>query len=133
MITAVADTHAIVWYFYANKRLSNVAQKQFDDTISAGNQIAVSSISLVEILFLADRSRIQEEAFEGILQIIASVDSGLVEVPLNSAIVKTMKDVEREDIPELPDRIIAATAFHLNVPLITRDLQIWSSSIEVIW
>jgi PIN domain nuclease of toxin-antitoxin system len=33
----------------------------------------------------------------------------------------------------MPDRIIAATALHLSVPLITRDRKIHASSIETIW
>jgi PIN domain nuclease of toxin-antitoxin system len=33
----------------------------------------------------------------------------------------------------LPDRIIAATAVHLGVPVISRDRKIQSSSIATVW
>jgi predicted nucleic acid-binding protein len=33
----------------------------------------------------------------------------------------------------MPDRIIAATAFHLGLPLVTRDAQIRSANITTIW
>ncbi len=52
MIAAVADTHAVIWYLYADKRLFKTALLQFGTTIQSGNQIAVSSMSLSEILYL---------------------------------------------------------------------------------
>ncbi|MBI3665402.1 MAG: hypothetical protein HY236_04130 [Acidobacteria bacterium] len=36
-------------------------------------------------------------------------------------------------IPDLPDRVIAATAIRLNLPLVTRDGRIQAASIETIW
>ena len=41
--------------------------------------------------------------------------------------------VERAQIPEMPDRIIAATALYMDVPLITRDRRIRSSDVETLW
>ena len=35
--------------------------------------------------------------------------------------------------PDKADTIIAATALHLGLPLVTRDLAIQSASIETIW
>jgi predicted nucleic acid-binding protein len=32
--------------------------------------------------------------------------------------------IDRDSIPDMPDRIIAATASHLNVPLLSRDKKI---------
>jgi predicted nucleic acid-binding protein len=36
-------------------------------------------------------------------------------------------------VPEMPDRIIAATAIHLGVPLVTRDRRLQSAGIQTIW
>jgi len=36
-------------------------------------------------------------------------------------------------IPDMPDRIIAATAVHLNVPIISRDGKIKLSDLDTIW
>ncbi|WP_336389855.1 PIN domain-containing protein [Scytonema hofmannii] len=41
--------------------------------------------------------------------------------------------VERAQVPDLPDRIIAATALYLGVPIISRDNKIQLSSINTIW
>jgi len=53
--------------------------------------------------------------------------------PLSRSIALTVEPVPRDQIPDLPDRIIAATALHQDVPVITRDRQIVLSSIETIW
>jgi predicted nucleic acid-binding protein len=44
-----------------------------------------------------------------------------------------MTEVLRQDIPDLPDRIIAATASFYGVPLLTRDERIRGSSLQTIW
>jgi len=44
-----------------------------------------------------------------------------------------MRRVDRAQVPDLPDRSIAATAVHFGVPLISRDRKIRSSSVPTIW
>jgi PIN domain nuclease of toxin-antitoxin system len=44
-----------------------------------------------------------------------------------------MRNVPRADVPDLPDRIVAATAMHFGVPVISRDSRIRSSSVQTIW
>ncbi|MEG4248868.1 hypothetical protein [Microcoleus sp. Pol10D4] len=39
----------------------------------------------------------------------------------------------RAQIPDLPDRIIPASALYLNVPVISRDHRIQLSSIDTTW
>ena len=41
--------------------------------------------------------------------------------------------VSRNEVPDLPDRIISATAVALRVPLVSRDGKIRASQIETIW
>ena len=47
--------------------------------------------------------------------------------------ISNLKSIDRSQIPDLPDRIIAATALYLNVPVISRDRRIQLSSIDTIW
>ena len=55
-------------------------------------------------------------------------------VPLDKNISLTLQEVDRMVVPEIPDRIIAATALYLQLPFITRDLKIQAfSNIKVIW
>ena len=41
--------------------------------------------------------------------------------------------VDRNEIPDLPDRIVAATALAPQVPLISRDGKIRASKVQTIW
>ena len=50
-----------------------------------------------------------------------------------AAIAEAMRQVDRQQVPELPDRVIAATAFRYRVPLISRDREIQSAGFETIW
>lgn len=62
MITAIADMHAVIWYLYDDKRLSDAASQVFDDAVARGQQIGMSAISLVEIVYLSEKDRITAEA-----------------------------------------------------------------------
>jgi predicted nucleic acid-binding protein len=53
--------------------------------------------------------------------------------PLNLAVVDALASVPRSSVPDMPDRIIAATAVSLGLPLITRDARIRSLPIATIW
>jgi predicted nucleic acid-binding protein len=44
------------------------------------------------------------------------------------------ENISRTIVPDMPDRIIAATALHLNLPLVTKDHKIQTlTSIQTIW
>jgi predicted nucleic acid-binding protein len=67
------------------------------------------------------------------LKEVESDDALLVEIPFDRNIALSLRQVDRSQIPDLPDRIIAATALYLNVPVISRDRRIQLSSIDTIW
>ena len=126
MIKAVADTHTVIWYIYADARLSRAALAMIETAAEAGDQVAVSSITLAEMVYLSERGRIRAEAL-GDERVVFS------EVPLDSTVVRAMAAVPRDDVPDLPDRIIAATAVRLQVPIISRDGAIRSSRLQTVW
>jgi PIN domain nuclease of toxin-antitoxin system len=132
MIAAVADTHATVWYLYGDRRLSPRARSTIDEAAVAGKQIAVSAITLAELVYLVEKGRIQETAFERLLEVFQGTEV-LVEAPFDRAVARAMRTVSRSEVPDLPDRIIAATAVHLGVPAISRDGKIRTSSVDTIW
>ena len=59
--------------------------------------------------------------------------TGWIDAPLSRAVAEKMREVARSQIPDMPDRIIAATALHLGVPLISRDGRIRLSSVHTVW
>ncbi|HEX6288633.1 MAG TPA: PIN domain-containing protein [Herpetosiphonaceae bacterium] len=132
-IRVLADTHTILWYLYNDSRLSRAAQTLLDQIDSAGDQIAISSIVLAEVVYLIEKGRIATDAFDRILAALNRADATLVEIPLDSLVVQAMRQIDRAHVPELPDRIVAATALHLGVPVISRDLKIRASIVTTIW
>jgi predicted nucleic acid-binding protein len=53
-------------------------------------------------------------------------------VPIDRAVVDALGQVHREEVPDMPDRIIAATALSLGVNLLRRDRKIRASSTQTI-
>lgn len=133
MIRAVADTHTFIWYLAGDKRLSQKARDIIDATTEAGDAIAVSSISLVEAIYLTEKGCIPTETLPRLLVELGAVDGVFVEVAIDHRIVVPMQQVAWAEVPNMPDRIVAATALHLGVPVISRDSQIQASDIETIW
>jgi PIN domain nuclease of toxin-antitoxin system len=133
MLVAVADTHAVIWYLFADPRLGKAASAFIDKTIGNGNYIGVSAMSLAEMVYLIEKGRIPGGALQDVYTAIADPKAVLQHVPLDHKIAMTMMQVSRQDIPDLPDRVIAATAQRYGVPLLSRDRRIRSSTIKTIW
>jgi PIN domain nuclease of toxin-antitoxin system len=104
-----------------------------DNSASAGHDIALSPISLAEILYLIEKGRLPMSAYEDLKHALADPDYVIEEAPFTSGVVGAMRHVPRTDIPDMPDRIVAATAVFLRVPVISRDGRIRSSTIRTIW
>ncbi|MBW4630680.1 MAG: PIN domain-containing protein [Iphinoe sp. HA4291-MV1] len=133
MLRAVADTHALIWYIFGDARLSITVRNMIAQIASAGDQVAFSSITLAEIVYLSEEGRISPLTLESLLAVVDTTDAVLAEVPLDRHIAQALRLVERTQVPDLPDRIVAATALHLGVPVIRRDSKIKLSSINTIW
>lgn len=133
MIRAIADTHALIWYLFEDKRLSRSARQFMDDTAKSGEQIGYSAISVVEIVYLIEKGKINSETLARLLQATSDDETELVEVPVTGQIAHAMRSVSREAIPDMPDRIIGATALNLNIPVISRDGKIKTSKLKTIW
>jgi predicted nucleic acid-binding protein len=134
MRNLVADTHAVIWYFAKDKRLSRKARTAFLKAKAGYGRVVIPSIVLVETIFLVQRRRANEEVVKVVLDLSENPTAGIYVYPLNKAVAQALSHFGPAAIPELPDRIIAATAFHLGLPLLTADLAIQSSDlIETIW
>ena len=130
----VADTHAIIWYLVEPERLSQVALDALEGTIAAGSPVYISAISLIEICYLIEKRRIASDLLQRILAVLNDPDPSLIVVPIDLAISIAIQNIDRDTVPDMPDRIIAATALHLNLPLITRDRKIQAErAIITIW
>jgi PIN domain nuclease of toxin-antitoxin system len=133
MSALVADTHALIWYVLNAPELSATARAAMEFASQEGKLIYVASISLVEITYLIEKGRLPLVLLNRVMDAMADEQSALVLVPLDEAAVRAVGRIPRNKVPDMPDRIIAATALHLNLPLITRDRQIQASGIQTIW
>jgi PIN domain nuclease of toxin-antitoxin system len=133
MLRAVADTHTVIWYLFADERLSATARAAIEEAASSGDQIAFSSITLAEIIYLSEKGRIPMAALERLLTVLDREDTVLVEIPFDRHIALALRQIERNQVPDLPDRIIAATALYLGLPLISRNHRIQVAGLKTIW
>jgi predicted nucleic acid-binding protein len=44
-----------------------------------------------------------------------------------------MRRVSRNEVPDMPDRIVAATAVYFDVPVISRDRRIRAANLKTVW
>jgi len=129
----VLDTHAIVWYLSRSDQLSAVALHKIERSVQAGESVFLSAISLGELIYLSEKGRLPPSALVKLEEELQAADSSMVVVPLDSAVAEAVAQISRSAVPDMPDRIIAATAAHLGVPLVTRDRQVQAAGIDTIW
>jgi PIN domain nuclease of toxin-antitoxin system len=133
MLRAIADTHAVIWYIFDDKRLSDIARSTIEQAAADGDQIGFSSMTLAEIIYLSERGRIHSDTLGRLLRATDLANSVLVDVAFDRLVAVAMQQIDSTAVPELPDRVIAATAALHAVPIISRDHQITASGVVVIW
>lgn len=133
MSAVVADTHTILWYLAGDPQLSSRAREAMEQATADGEPIWVPTICIVEVTYLAEKNRIEARALPRLEQALREPGSAFEAIPLTTEIAYRLKEVPRSSVPDLPDRVIAATALALGLPLITRDGQIQTSGIATIW
>lgn len=133
MISLVLDTHTVIWLVHGDARLSLPAREAIDAATQQASQVAISSISLVETAYLEEKGRIPAGTLAGLLALLDEPEPLLVEVPVTRQIIAALLNISRDTVPDMPDRVIAATALSLAVPLVSRDRKIQDSQIQTIW
>ena len=133
MSAVVCDTHALLWYLLEPAMLSAPAAGAFRTATSGGDAIIVPSISLVEVTYLVERRRVPPHAPKLIREGLSDPTSSFDLAPLTFAVANAVEQISRDLVPDMPDRIIAATALALGLPLVTRDARIRSTAIPTIW
>ncbi len=105
-----------------------------DQTSDDGYLIHISAISIVEICYLLERDRIPSTILQTILQNLQLPRPTLTIVSMDIEVARSIAEINRATVPDMPDRIIAATALYLKLPLITCDHKIQAcNAIETIW
>ena len=130
---AIADTHALVWYLLNDPRLSPAAKAAFTMAAAQGQLIGIPTISIVEIIYLTEKGRIPQAALTSLQSQLSSQQTVLQVISLDEAVSFRVQQINRTTVPEMPDRIIAATALAYALPLLSRDHKIQATGLQVIW
>lgn len=132
-MSAVLDTHSVIWYLQRSTQLSPAALKTIRGAVDDGRPVFVSAISLVETIYLAETGRLPLEAWQRLNSEIKFLDSSLIVQPVDEGVAEAVHRVPRGIVSDMPDRIIAATALYLGLPLVTRDRRLEAAGLHTIW
>ena len=130
----VSDTHALHWHLVGSTKLSATAQQIFESADAGADQIIVPGIVLIEFVYLEEKGRLDGARVNQLFALLDTPGGSYTVAPLDAPIAQALRRVPRALVPEMPDRIITATALHLGLPLIARDGMIQRSAlVPTIW
>ncbi|MFQ5855425.1 MAG: type II toxin-antitoxin system VapC family toxin [Anaerolineae bacterium] len=130
----VTDTHALYWHLTNDTRLSSAARQVFEETDTGIHQILVPGIVLIEMVYLVEKGRLDRDLVDQVLTLLDTVGGSYTVAPLDQDTARALYNISRSAVPDMPDRIIAATAHQLGLPVITRDAKIHKGGVvTVIW
>ena len=126
----LADTVAIVRHLRQHPALGQRAAGILREADAGIEHVYISAITLMEVLYLAEAGRIDVPLAE--LVRIVTLSRNYEIVPVDADIV--LSAIPVDDVPELHDRILVATAVHLGVPILTGDRVIAASRhVQTVW
>jgi predicted nucleic acid-binding protein len=84
-------------------------------------------------VYRVERGRIAADAFERFVRELNQDRPAFKVIPLDYDVAGALRSVPQDVVPDMPDRIIAATAIHLGLPLVTRDRRLQAAGSQTIW
>ncbi len=137
-----ADTHALVWHLQQapgrqpSKRRSGLsvrARRVFTAADEGRETVLIPSIVLVEIIYLGERDIVPQTLVNDLLSGIRQGPENYRIIPLDLNIIRHLREIPSTAVPEMPDRIIAATARATRSRLLSKDSAMTRAGIDVVW
>jgi predicted nucleic acid-binding protein len=126
----VVDTVALVRHLRGGKRLGAGAKHILQEADAGLHTMYISGVTLMEILYLSESRRIAVDLRA--VQDLLNRSRNYRVIPIGLEVV-TMA-VSIDDVPELHDRLIVATAKLLTVPILTNDpVMVGSQHTTTVW
>ncbi len=114
-------------------QLSNSAENAIDNA-EANGIIFVSSMTIVELIYLIEKGKIPQDVLDLLGVALDDSTTAFRLIELSREVADEVENISRLTVPDMPDRIIAATALHLNIPLVTKDHKIRVlQNIQTVW
>lgn len=133
-LSVVLDTHVLLWALFDRSQLSRTAAASFAAAEAAGAPIYIPTVSFVEIRYLVEKGKFTERAYQECLNQVNDLTTARCPALLDLGIADALAQIPRITVPDMPDRIIAATALALGLPLLSADTEIRRlSNVSVIW
>ena len=89
-MAVVLDTHAVIWSLSDSKQLSPTARRIITTEGKNGESIFVSAISLVEVIYLAERGRLPLTALRCLENAFGDPMGSMVLAPLDAAVAEAV-------------------------------------------
>lgn len=125
MAGVVADTHALLWMLDGTlPERSQSAALRIGDALRA-KALRVSIGSFLDLRYLVDSGRRPPQVLEDARSIVDG--EAFTVVPLDLPVIDKMASISKDEVPDPFDRIIAATALTVDLPLVTADERIHKS------
>ena len=85
------------------------------------------------MVYLVEKGGLPPSALEELTAALADPEHVFTEAVFTSAIVQSMRRIPRAEVPDMPDRIVAANGLYFDVPIISRDRRIRAASLRTVW
>jgi PIN domain nuclease of toxin-antitoxin system len=136
-VRVVADSHTLVWYLSRPERLTPSALEALSAAEASGQGIGVSALTLIDLWHATRKASqpVTAEEYEAVKQVVTDPSSGVEVLALTAEVAERYEAVPHPQVKDPFDRIIVATAWVSESPLVTADDAIRASGapIEIVW
>jgi PIN domain nuclease of toxin-antitoxin system len=126
------DTHVVIWLAQDYRRISPAARQAIGKAREKDRGLAVSCVTLVEIVRLSSHGRIH--LTPTVETVLSEIEHRFLVLPITGNIALQAFELPVGYPKDPVDRIIGATALVEDIPLVTADREIHKSrAVPTIW
>jgi PIN domain nuclease of toxin-antitoxin system len=128
----LVDTHVVIWLAMEPARISKKARAAIEEARHAGQGLAISDMTLLEIAMLEGKRRITLNP--SLETFLTEVEARFVVLPITGRVCVRALGLPAAYPNDPADRVIGATASVEGIPLVTADDEIRRSrALRTIW